>query len=289
MHKNSLFIIYGFLLNHSSRFLGNINNLNENGFNNSKNINNYIYNDLNSNKRLNNIINLKKLVYTIILGNYDKPKPFNKQKGYDYYLITDDTSFEKYKNTNWTILEIPEIVKCLNISIVKKQRFLKLHPHLFFKKYDLSIYIDGTFIIKGDLNEFLLRIITPKFFFYTFEHPRRRKIFLEIKSVIKAKKEKKSLGNVIKEKYEKEKFPDNNGLIESCLLIRKHNDKQCIDIMTKWYNEIKNYSHRDQLSFNYIIWKNHIKIKYIPKRYAYQYFLQKSSHLIHKIYIDKEK
>ena len=53
-------------------------------------------------------------------------------------------------------MKIPDQVKNLNISTVKKQRFLKLHPHLFFKNYDLSIYIDGTFIIKGDLNDFLL-------------------------------------------------------------------------------------------------------------------------------------
>ena len=73
--KYILIIVYIFLLNDD---------------NNSKNIVNYIYKDLNYNKKIKNIINLKKLVYTIILGNYDKPNPFIKQEGYDYYLITDD-------------------------------------------------------------------------------------------------------------------------------------------------------------------------------------------------------
>ena len=272
--KYILIIVYIFLLNDD---------------NNSKNIVNYIYKDLNYNKKIKNIINLKKLVYTIILGNYDKPNPFIKQEGYDYYLITDDNSIEKYKKTNWTVMKIPDQVKNLNISTVKKQRFLKLHPHLFFKNYDLSIYIDGTFIIKGDLNDFLLRILNPKIYFYTFEHPDRNKIFQEIKAVIKLKKEKKKLGKLIYKRYKEERFPDNNGLIESCLLIRKHNDKQCINIMTKWYNEIKKNSHRDQLFFNYLYWKKNIKIKYISKRYALQYFFQKSSHLIHKIYSDNKK
>ena len=44
----------------------------------------------------------------------------------------------------------------LNISTVKKQRFLKMHPHLLFKDYDLSIYIDGSFKIIGNLDELLL-------------------------------------------------------------------------------------------------------------------------------------
>lgn len=46
-----LIIVYIFLLNDD---------------NNSKNIVNYIYKDLNYNKKIKNIINLKKLVYTII-------------------------------------------------------------------------------------------------------------------------------------------------------------------------------------------------------------------------------
>jgi hypothetical protein len=53
-------------------------------------------------------------------------------------------------------LKVPDEVKNLNVSTVKMQRFLKLHPHLYFQNYELSIYIDGTFIIKGNLDEFLL-------------------------------------------------------------------------------------------------------------------------------------
>ena len=97
------------------------------------------------------------------------------------------------------------------------------------------------------------------------------------------------MGKLIYKRYKKENFPDNKGLIESCLLIRKHNENQCIKIMNKWYNEIKNYSHRDQLSFNYIYWKNNIKIKYISKQYAIKYFIQKRKHLIHNIYNDNLK
>ena len=254
-------------------------------FQNINKINKKIKNeDLNYNENLNYIKKLKKVVYSIILGNYDKIKPFNKQKGFDFYLFTDDYTNKKYKNKNWTILPIPDEVKNLNINLVKKQRFIKLHPHLYFKKYDLSIYIDGTFKIKGDLNEFLLRVLTPKYYLYTFEHPSRNSIFKEIKKVIQWKKENNITGNLIKRRYRKEKYPDNNGLIESCLIIRKHNEKECINIMNKWYEEIKFYSHRDQLSFNYIAWKNNIKIKYISKKYAFEYFDKKRDHLIKKIY-----
>ena len=108
----------------------------------------------------------------------------------------------------------------------------------------------------------------------------------EIKEVIIVNKEKNSTGELIYQRYKKENFPDNRGLIESCFLIRKHNDKQCINIMEKWYEEVKNYSHRDQLSFNYIIWKNDIKMKYISKQFILQYFIQQKEHLINEVYFD---
>jgi len=42
--------------------------------------------------------------------------------------------------------------------------------------------------------------------------------------------------------------------------------------MEKWWKEIENYSYRDQLSFNYIKWKNKINVKFISKRFALDYF-----------------
>ena len=90
----------------------------------------------------------------MILGHYDEIKTIYIQNGYDYFLFSDVYNNNLIK-TNWTILPIPEDVKNMNISDVKKQRYIKLHPHLYFKNYDLSIYIDATFSLVGDLDEFL--------------------------------------------------------------------------------------------------------------------------------------
>ena len=69
----------------------------------------------------------------------------------------------------------------------------------------------------------------------------------------------------IRERYNAEHFEDNYGLGEFSFIIRRHNKKDCINIMEKWWNEIINYSHRDQLSFNYILWKEHQMVKYMQK------------------------
>ena len=258
----SLIIIY--ILNHSLINLLYFNKINE-----------LIYIDHKYNESINSIINLKKVVYSALFGNYDKIKKVNPQHGFDYILFSDTYNLSHNNNiTNWIILPIPEKVNNLNISKVKKQRYLKLHPHLYFQNYDLSIFIDSTFDIKGDLNEFLLRILTPKYNIYFFEHPDRNNIFDESFAVVNYKKEKHSMAKLIRERYNNENFPDNTGLIEGCLIVRKHNEKDCVNLMNKWFEEIEKYSYRDQLSFNYILWKTKNKIKYISKNYALGYFNQ---------------
>ena len=97
-----------------------------------------IYNEDNFYEHLNSFKKLKKVVYSALIGNYDIISSFNTQRGFDYYLFTDDLS-GKYNYTNWTIVPIPEEVQKLNVSRIKKQRYIKLHPHLYFKDYDISI------------------------------------------------------------------------------------------------------------------------------------------------------
>ena len=54
--------------------------------------------------------------------------------------------------------------------------------------------------------------------------------------------------------YEQQQFPKNFGLWETGVIIRKNNDK--IKTMEqKWWELLNTYSHRDQLSFPFILWK----------------------------------
>ena len=214
----------------------------------------------------NYLVKLKKVVYTVLLGKYDEIHPVIKQKGYDYYLITDQ-KIENNTDLNWTILYINEKLNYSNKrDVVKRQRYYKINPHIFFKNYDISIYFDTTCSINGNLDDFLLRILTQNMSIYVLEHPEANSINIEFKRVILRGKEKKEMINLIKYKYKRENFPDNNGLSENCLIIRKHNELRCINFMNKWFNEIKRNSHRDQLSFNYILWKNNNKdVKYVIK------------------------
>ena len=60
-------------------------------------------------------------------------------------------------------------------------------------------------------------------------------------------------------------MPKEFGLFETNVLVREHNDKSCKKIMEEWWNEIKDKSERDQLSFTYILWKNNFSANDIGK------------------------
>ena len=66
--------------------------------------------------------------------------------------------------------------------------------------------------------------------------------------------------------YRKEGFPEHYGLPQTCILLRYHNEESCIKLMETWWEQLEKYSHRDQLSFNYALWKNqNTKIEYVDK------------------------
>ena len=217
------------------------------------------------------IQNMSKVVYSCVIGNKSqKLYPFNKQPGFDYILFSD----VKYENTNWTVITIPEEIQKSSLIKEKKENFFKINPHLFFKEYDLSIYVDLDFKIIGDLNDFVFNAINPIDNIYILHHQYKRNVSIEFDMANKnPKPDSKTLLRRLRFKYyNKENFPDDLGFIDSGIIMRNHNKPDCIALMNKWWQQVFSYSYRDNLSFNYAMWKTGIKIKYMATYFAYDYF-----------------
>ena len=176
----------------------------------------------------------KVVIYSCLIGNYDNISSFEKQKGFDYFLFTD----QKIENTNWTILPIPKYVEKFKISNVKKQRFIKIHPHIFFKKYDLSLYTDANYVIKGDLKDFLINTLNPIDNIYISHLQFGRTLELSIKSAIRNKLDKLEVLNNTFKRYDY-KILKEQGIVNSGLIIRKHNNIDCVKLMEEWWKEIE--------------------------------------------------
>ena len=170
------------------------------------------------------------------------------------------------------------------IITVKKQRFVKINPHLLLSEYDMSIWVDGNVTLKGGLNKFVKSVMTSDCSVYVPKHPQRNCIYAEANVVVKMGKDKSDITKPQMERYRKEGFPEKYGLLQSNIMLRKHNKLDCIKLMEDWFKELKDGSHRDQLSFNYASWKNRdVKVIYLDKNICKsEFFYWNGTHSKHK-------
>ena len=213
----------------------------------------------------------KKAIYTCITNGYDTldEHPFICE-GFDYICFTDNQSL---KSNVWQIRQMPKETQ--NIPSHKKQRFVKINPHIVLPEYDLSVWVDGNIHIQGDVNELLSNesIIIP-------QHPERECIYDEMEACYRIGKD--TMDNMLPQitRYKNENFPSKYGMVQSNIIIRKHNTEECKRLMNLWWKELSNGSHRDQLSFNYCLWKNQdIKVKLLDKHiYKSKWFIITTHH-----------
>ena len=219
----------------------------------------------------------KKVVYTCITSDYDRlSNPKFLTDGFDYVCFTDNKAIT---SDVWDIRPLPKETE--GLSQVKKQRFVKINPHLLLSEYDMSIWVDGNVTLKGDLNKFVKNVITSDCSVYVPKHPQRDCIYAEANAVVKMGKDKSDITRPQMERYRKEGFPERYGLLQSNIMLRKHNKLDCIKLMEDWFKELKDGSHRDQLSFNYASWKNiDVKVIYLDKNICKsEFFYWDGTHL----------
>lgn len=197
-------------------------------------------------------------VYTAIIGKYDNLLKQNSISKYcDYFCITDNRDI---KSNIWKIIYVDKNDYGLNdIENTKVARYIKTHPHIFFKNYQHSLWIDSNIIIEREISEWIYKYLKNDDSSLVHLHPDRFTLNQEVKEVIDAKKD--SIDNITKqiENYRKDGFNcDTNGLIMTNVIYRK-NTREVNEFNELWWNQIKNYSKRDQLSFNYSAWKTELK------------------------------
>lgn len=196
---------------------------------------------------------MKIAVYTCITSNYDSlSKIFPGQNhNIDFICFTDNQNLV-YQSGNWSIRNIPD--ELCNLSSVKQQRIIKACPHRFLREYDLTLWVDGNIDIISDINNFINGYYSDNIDMWSRKHPSRKCIYSEAKEVVRRKKD--YIGNITPQidRYKKEGFPQNYGLHETGIIMRKNNTQISL-FGNLWAKEIFDGSHRDQLSFDYCRWK----------------------------------
>ena len=193
-------------------------------------------------------------VYTCITGNYDNLiEVQNIEDGIDYLCYTNN---RKIKSKTWSVKYISDNT----LTNAELNRKIKILGDKELKKYDATVYIDGNFTIVGSIKKMLEeKAILKRYDLVGFKHSVRNSINEEMLACLMYNKAK--IENIAKlyDFYNREKFPDNNGLIEASILIRNFNNNKLNECMKLWFDMYINYAHRDQLSFQYAAWKTGLK------------------------------
>ena len=204
----------------------------------------------------NNVYKNEKIcIYTVCIGKYDSIKnPIYYDENIDYYIFTDQ---EISNDLIWKKINIKNIQKISGLSLVEKTRYVKMHPEEFFSDYSYSVYIDSNVRVACDIKPLVYSLIDSGKFMGLYEHPSRNCVYQEAKAIYAVGKSKlKYIRPQIKQ-YKSEGFPKKFGLFENNIIIRRHNDYKCIEIMNAWWNELLKYkSKRDQLCLVYCLWKH---------------------------------
>ena len=213
---------------------------------------------------------MKKVIYTSIIGKYDElVEPKYVPKGYDFICFTDIDGIPQ--DTIWDIRKVIPLYE----DNTRTARKYKILPHRFLPEYDISIWVDGNEIVVGDVDKMVDKYLTNNDM-AVYNHmscwDKRNCIYDEAKAIF-------SLGNADSNnwkdnpqiisnqmnRYIKDNYPPNNGLIVSGVMLRKHNSPQVIKCMEHWWKELKKGSKRDQLSFNYSTWKTQTEFNWIDQ------------------------
>lgn len=189
---------------------------------------------------------MKKCIFTFIFGEYDSLKePEVVTPGWDYICFTD----QNFKSDVWNINQIHLQGPSKLIA-----RFVNLMPHKLMWEYDLSISIGGQIGIQCNLDDFLKKNYNGEVMMLR-KHPDRKCTYEEGSACIRLNKDDPKTIIDQMQSYLQEGLPKNSGMIETGVIIRKHNDPDMIKHAEYWWAEISTKSHRDQLSFNYVLWK----------------------------------
>ena len=178
----------------------------------------------------------KILLYTAITGNYEQPRS-------DIRVETSNLFKQSVRDAR--------MHKCLTPD---------------FDKYDYSIWIDGNTSLKVS-PEFLIKELGDADIL-VYSHWRDC-IYNEATEEGLVDGKNGELETIVDQmvQYKAEDYPEHNGLAATTYVIRRHN-KAVAAFNNLWWAEICKGSERDQLSFNYAIWKlGNIKLKYFKEKH----------------------
>lgn len=211
-------------------------------------------------------------IFTAITGNYDtlKDPPTRFVAGSDLVAFMDHPQPSRFWN-----------VRPIHQEFTDPARNAKIHkilPHLYFPNAKYSLWLDGSVRVKTQITvKELADLYLKDADVAVFYHRTRFCIYQEADACLKAAKDNPGTIRHQMGIYKYENYPEESGLAECSVILRRHSDhvRYFNEI---WWNEIQNHSKRDQLSFNYVVWKVRVRLAFFPGNLAANDLFERHPH-----------
>lgn len=212
---------------------------------------------------------MKKVVYTAVTDGYELHPVINRRDDWDFICFAE--SGLRCQGWEVELIDRKDILVDNQLMLsdkAKATKRIKILPHLFVRDHDVSIWIDSSLQFKNgiSLNDLTRDFIGSNKLIRIREHPYRRCIYREAEEVVRIGLDTRECVDAVMARYRREKFPENFGLAESNFLLRKHGAESLIAFSRAWWENVENFSRRDQLSFDYIRWKFPIAVDFIDDK-----------------------
>lgn len=182
---------------------------------------------------------MRKVIYTVLTGNYDRlAQPLAVDSSYDYVCFTDSTG----KDGVWQLREFSSPYR----NSILRARYAKLHPQLLLPDYDLSVFMDANLCISAP--EFYDKVAACASPLAFLPHPDRDCVYDELRyCYLKDKIGTREAFAQLK-RLKAMGMPRHAGLYETNILLRRHLDADVVALDEAWWQLLLNSgATRDQL------------------------------------------
>ncbi len=186
-------------------------------------------------------------VYTAVAGGYDKVRPPRKGIAKRHVLFADSAD----RVSGWETKPFDTVLA----DPVRTAKAPKILAHRYAGDDEWSIWVDGNIELIAPAQSLTAEVDRAGCSIGLFRHPERYCAFDEAVTCIKRGKDEAERIAAQLARYESEGFPRQFGLAECNVIVRRHNDPSVQAAMEIWWEEIQKGSKRDQLSFNYALWR----------------------------------
>lgn len=199
------------------------------------------------------------VIYSALTGGYDEIlQPAVYDDRFDFVLFMDtvnETSIGVWQT---------RAINYRNNDNTRVCRFVKTHPESLLPEYAVSVWIDSNVqILDYYLYNKVIELDNHGISISSMWHPSRQCIYDEAFAVVNMMIEHERIAIKWCHELRKAKYPRYNGLCETNVVYRKHSSKLVSELDELWWSIIERHSRRDQLSYNYVLWKMKFSCHYL--------------------------